>query len=193
MFSERFIRRAAGLGRASREPDPDHYERANAFCDVLVVGAGPAGLAAAETAADAGLDVILVEQDFMLGGSLLAGGGKVEGEPSDLWLSRRCSELTKRPGVRVMRRTTAFGLYDGGVAGMIERPAAEVDGNSHDVRGRFWVLHARQTIVAAGAIERGFAFANNDLPGVMAASALRTYGGPVRRRLRAAVGARRQQ
>ena len=177
MFSERFIRRAAGMGRASREPDPDHYERANAFCDVLVVGAGPAGLAAAETAADAGLDVILVEQDFMLGGSLLAGGGKIEGEPSDSWLARRCSELTKRPGVRVMRRTTAFGLYDGGVAGMIERPAAEIDGDCDDVRGRFWVVHAGQTIVAAGSIERGFAFANNDLPGVMAASALRMYAG----------------
>ena len=177
MSCERFIRRAAGMGRASREPDPDHYERSNAFCDVLVVGAGPAGLAAAEAAAGAGLDVILAEQDFMLGGSLLAEEDVIDGTPSGDWLSGRTQTLWADPTVRIMPRTTVFGLYDGGVAGLIERPAPSGEEEPHGVRGRFWVVHARRTIIAAGAAERGFAFVNNDLPGVMTASALRTYAG----------------
>ena len=177
MSCERFIRRAAGMGRASREPDPDHYERSNAFCDVLVVGAGPAGLAAAEAAAGAGLDVILAEQDFLLGGSLLAEEDVIDGTPSGDWLSGRTQTLWADPTVRIMPRTTVFGLYDGGVVGLIERPAPSGEEEPHGVRGRFWVVHARRTIIAAGAAERGFAFVNNDLPGVMTASALRTYAG----------------
>ena len=177
MACERFIRRAAGMGRASRKPDPDHYERANAFCDVLVVGTGPAGLAAAETAAMAGLDVILVEQDFVPGGSLLFESSTIEGAPSDDWLTGRLSFLNACSGVRVMPRTTAFGLYDGDVAGLIERPPESGDGAEHEVRGRFWVVRARCTLLATGAIERGFAFHNNDLPGIMTASAIRAYAG----------------
>ena len=177
MFCERFIRNAAGMGRASREPDPDRYERANAFCDVLVVGSGPAGLAAAELAAEAGLDVIVAEQDYELGGSLLVGGGEIDGVSTEEWRSARIAGLASNAGVRVMPRTTVFGLYDGGVAGMIERPKPAQEEDSHMVRGRFWVVHARRTIVAAGATERGFAFANNDLPGVLTASAIRTYAG----------------
>ena len=94
MFFEKFIRKAAGMGSASREPDPDSYDIVHDFCDLLVIGAGPAGLAAAELAAAEGLDVMLVEQDFALGGGPL-GMGETPGANLD--------------GVRVLTRTTAFG------------------------------------------------------------------------------------
>ena len=140
MRYEKLIRRAAGMGRASREPDPDHYEHGHAFCDVLVVGAGPAGLAAARVARDAGLDVLLVEQDSMLGGSSLSlstdgtGATTVQAE-------------LEQAGVRVMTRTTAFGLYDSGVAGLLERVTDHlVDPPDHLPRQRFWTLRAKYTI-----------------------------------------------
>jgi len=174
MLCEAFIRRAAGMGRASAEPDPARYERADAFCDLLVVGAGPAGLAAAEAAASEGADVILAEQDFALGGSLLHRRGQIDGQESERWLAGRLTALRESGQVRVLPRTQVFGLYDGGVAGMVERPPHGVAGGE-PVRRRFWVVHADRTLLATGAMERGFAFENNDLPGVMLASALETY------------------
>ena len=172
MFFERFIRSAAGMGRASREPDPDQYDRANGFCDVLVVGSGPAGLAAAETAAAGGLQVWLVEQDFALGGSLLAESGRIEDRPAADWRAERMAALEASGQVRILSHTTAFGFYDGGVVGLYQHlPGSGEDGH----RGRFWVLRAGRTILATGAHERGFAFAHNDRPGVMLASAARTY------------------
>lgn len=174
MFCEHFIRRAAGMGIASRLPDPAHYERANAFCDLLIVGSGPAGLAAAETAGRAGMRVILAEQDFALGGSTLAEPESVtvEGVAVAHWRQDRLTALQAMSNVRIFPRTTVFGLYDGGVAGLHERLADE---DASGYRGRFWVVHARDTLVAAGAHERGFAFVGNDRPGVMLASATRTY------------------
>ena len=163
MFFERFIRSAAGMGRASREPDPDQYDRANGFCDVLVVGSGPAGLAAAETAAAGGLQVWLVEQDFALGGSLLAESGRIEDRPAADWRAERMAALEASGQVRILSHTTAFGFYDGGVVGLYQHlPGSGEDGH----RGRFWVLRAGRTILATGAHERGFAFAHNDRPGV---------------------------
>lgn len=114
MRYETLIRKAAGMGRASREPDPDQYDHAHAYCDLLVVGAGPAGLRAALTAAEAGRDVILVEQDFELGGDFL-------NDPATEPERAALVQSIARAGVRVMTRTTAFGLYDTGVAGLVER------------------------------------------------------------------------
>jgi len=112
MKYEKIIRKAAGLGTASREPDPDVYDHAHAFCDLLVVGAGPAGLSAAATAAKAGLDVMLVEQDCEMGGDLLSATTSSELE--------QLVSAVEAAGVKVMTRTTAFGLYDYGTAGLLE-------------------------------------------------------------------------
>lgn len=168
MWYEKFIRKAAGMGEASREPDPDQYEHAHVYCDVLVVGSGPAGFAAAHTAAEAGLDVLLVEQDYELGGDYLNG--------SDYTVLSTWIDALKSAGVRIMTRTTAFGLYDHGVAGLYERVTDHLSSpSSYQPRHRLWTLRARHTIVAAGALERHLAFGDNDRPGVMSASAGRTY------------------
>ncbi len=176
MQVEKLIRRAAGMGAASREADPDWYETVHDFCDVLVVGAGPAGLAAAAAAADAGCDVILAEQDFALGGDLLGAAGPVGEEAAEGWRAARLSALQSAPNVRLLPRTTVFGLYDGVVAGLLERVTEGMaDPPAHLPRERTRIVRAKRIVIAAGALERPIAFGNNDRPGVMTAAAARTY------------------
>ena len=176
MFYEHFIRKAAGLGRAPVEPDPDHYDRRYAFCDVLVAGAGPAGLMAALTAARSGARVILVDEAPALGGSLPASVATIEGaDPLEL-VSRIGEELASSPNVRVLSRTTAFGYYDDNMVIAVERRADHAPAPpAHCARHRLWWIRAREVVLATGAIERPLAFEDNDLPGVMLASAARTY------------------
>ncbi len=167
---EPLIRRAAGMGRASREPDPDTYEHTHTYCDVLVVGAGPAGLAAAKAAGEAGARVILAEQDFELGGGLLT-------EPSlESWRQDLVDALAALPDVRVLPRTTVFGYYDHNVLGAVERVSDHLPTPAqHTVRQRYWQIRARQVVLATGAVERLIAFPDNDRPNVMLASAALTY------------------
>ena len=120
---EPIIRRAAGLGRGAGVGDPDRYEHAYAFCDVLVIGAGPAGLAAALVAARSGARVIVCNEDFCFGGRLLAERQEIGGGPGHVWARRIVDELTSLPDVRLMPRSTVFGVYDGGTYGAIERVA----------------------------------------------------------------------
>ncbi|WP_136621567.1 MULTISPECIES: sarcosine oxidase subunit alpha [Mesorhizobium] len=170
------IRRAAGLGRAAGIADPDHYDKAWAHCDVLIAGSGPAGLAAALSAGRSGARVILCEEDFTLGGRLLSDGGTIDGLPAAAWLSKTLDELAAMPDVRIIPRTTLFGVYDGGTYGAIERVNDHLPSPpEHQVRQRLWRIVARRCVVAAGAIERPIVFAGNDTPGVMMASAMRTY------------------
>ncbi|MDX8515655.1 sarcosine oxidase subunit alpha [Mesorhizobium captivum] len=170
------IRRAAGLGRAAGVPDPDHYDKAWAHCDVVIAGSGPAGLAAALAAARCGARVILCEEDFVLGGRLLADGGTIDGLPAAEWIARTLAELAAMPDVRIMTRTTLFGVYDGGTYGAIERVNDHLPvPPEHQVRQRLWRIVAKRCVVAAGSIERPIVFAGNDTPGVMMASAMRSY------------------
>jgi heterotetrameric sarcosine oxidase alpha subunit len=173
---EPMIRRAAGLGRASGVPDPDHYEKAAAFCDVLVIGSGPAGLMAALEAGRAGARVILCEDDFRLGGRLLAERQEVNGKPGSIFAAEVEAELVGMPEVRVMRRTQVFGTYDGGTYGALERVSDHLPvPPAHQPRQRLWHIMAKRCVNAMGALERPIVFGGNDRPGIMLASAARTY------------------
>ena len=177
---EPMIRRAAGLGALSGKADADCYEKAFAFCDLLVVGSGPAGLMAALTAGRAGADVLLLEEDSQLGGRLLVEQEEIDGKPAALWLQTALAELQALDNVRLMTRTAVTGAYDQGTYGALERVGHHemrrysLKG-SHRPRECFWRIAAKHCILAAGAIERPVAFRNNDRPGVMMASAVRAY------------------
>jgi len=173
---EPMIRRAAGLGRASGLADPDRYEKATAHCDVLVIGSGPAGLMAALAAGRTGARVILCEDDFRLGGRLLAERQEIGGMPGHEWAHQVEQELASLPEVRIFRRTQVFGVYDGGTYGAVERVSDHLPvPGEHQPRQRLWRFVARRCINAMGAIERPLVFGGNDRPGVMMASAVRTY------------------
>ena len=167
---EAVIRRAAGFGRAPEGPDPERYEKVNHATDVLVVGSGPSGLAAALAAAKHGANVLLVEQSFFLGGMLGSTPLNVDGAAGADWLLKTLNALGCFPNVRILRSATVFGHYHDGLFGIAERCAS-----GGAVRERLWRVTAKRAIFATGAIERPLIFPENDRPGIMLASATSAY------------------
>jgi sarcosine oxidase subunit alpha len=174
---EPMIRRAAGLGKAPTLPDPDRYAQRYAHCDLLIVGAGPAGLAAALTAANAGARVILCDEQCELGGSLLSDPAVgIDGKNSSEWLNSALARLKENARVSLLPRTTAFGYFPHNLIGLNERLTDHMDGPpDHLPRERLWQVRARQVLLATGALERPLIFPGNDKPGVMLAGAAHTY------------------
>ena len=173
---EPMIRRAAGLGAAAREADPDKYEKAYAHCDLLVIGSGPAGLMAALTAARSGVRVILADEGAALGGSLLHEREEIGGQSGLDWTRGVIAELASLANVTLMPRTTIFGWYDGNIFGAAERVNDHVaEPSPYEPRQRYWRIIARKAVLAAGAEERPIVFGGNDVPGVMLASAMRCF------------------
>ncbi|MDW9417380.1 sarcosine oxidase subunit alpha family protein [Sinorhizobium meliloti] len=174
---EPFIRRAAGLGVAPTEPDPDHYSSRYVHCDVLVVGAGAAGLAAALAAANAGAKVILCDEQPAVGGALhYDSGTMIDGKPGYDWALATGRALAAMDNVTLLTRTTAFGYYNHNFVGLVERVTDHLPAPDKGLpRERLWQVRAKKVILANGAIERHMVFANNDRPGIMLASAGRTY------------------
>ncbi|MGW3916560.1 sarcosine oxidase subunit delta family protein [Streptomyces sp. NPDC005070] len=160
-----------GQGRLATEPDPARYDAVHAHCDLLVVGAGPAGLAAAAAAARSGARVILADDQPELGGSLLGSGKLLD------WAEEIGALLEAAPEVRVLRRTTVFGHYDDNHLLAVERRTSHLGAESpeHVSRERVWRIRARRVVLATGAHERSLAFADNDRPGVMLAASARAY------------------
>ncbi|HZD26393.1 MAG TPA: 2Fe-2S iron-sulfur cluster-binding protein, partial [Alphaproteobacteria bacterium] len=154
-FYEPFIRRAAGLGRGTIEADPDDYDRMNGHADVLVVGGGPAGLAAAWAAGSAGARVVLLDEQPALGGRLNDEPESIDGAPAQAWVRAIAAELEGMAEVTLLRRTCAFGYYDGNLIGAIERVSEHLPmPPPHGVRQRYWKLRAGSVVIATGALER---------------------------------------
>jgi heterotetrameric sarcosine oxidase alpha subunit len=173
---EPIIRRAAGLGSLSLKDDPDVYDKGFLHCELLIIGAGPAGLAAALTAGRAGADVILADEDFRMGGRLNSETFALGADSGADWAAAAVAELHSLPNVRVMARTTIIGAFDHGIYGAVERVSDHllepIEGKPRQI---LWRIYAQRTVLAGGAIERPIAFENNDRPGIMLASAMRTY------------------
>ena len=169
------IRAAAGLGRAPRQPDPDRYLSRYVHCDVLVIGAGPAGLAAARAASGGGRRVILCDEQAEPGGSLLHTNAPVEGKPAAAWLADTLAELARRD-VLLLARTTAFGYFAQNFVGLVERVTDHrAEPEPRLPRERLWQVRAKEVVLATGAIERPLVFPENDRPGIMLAEAARIY------------------
>ena len=171
---EPVIRESAGLGKAPRHRDVDHYEHFNITTDVLIVGGGIAGLAAAKAAGAAGARVLLVEQTAHWGGRAPVDGGRIDGLSPEDWVSATIAALQAMPNVELRARCMGAGVYDHGYALLNERLTDHAPDSSKP-RHRLWRVRAGQIVTATGAIERPLSFAGNDLPGVMLASAVRDY------------------
>lgn len=174
---EPIIRKAAGLGRAPTEVDPDTYASRYLHCDVLVVGSGPSGITAALTAGRAGPKVVLVDENPEMGGTLLSEPSvSIDGQPAWEWLEAAIAELDRMPNVTRMTRTTAMGYYHQNMIGLVQKLTDHM-GEIPDgaPRERMWRVRAKEVVLAQGAIERPMVFDGNDTPGVMMAGAAQTF------------------
>ena len=173
---EPIIRKAAGLGSLSMQADPDEYDKGFRHCDLLIIGAGPSGIMAALTAGRSGAQVILADEDFAFGGRLNSETFAINDEAADIWVQASIVELSALSNVRLMTRTTVIGAFDHGIYGAVERVSDHlIQPDSGKPRQILWRIYAAKTILAAGATERPIAFENNDRPGIMLASAIRSY------------------
>jgi sarcosine oxidase subunit alpha len=180
MKYEHVIRRMAGLGKCPTEPDPDRYDKLYAHADALIVGAGPAGIAAALAAGRAGARVILVDEQQEMGGSLLSDRqATIDGKPAAQWVADALAELRAMPDVTLLPRTVCFGYYDHNMLSLMERVTDHLNPTSPEAlrqpRQRLWRVRAKDVILATGAIERPMVYLDNDRPNCMLASAAQTY------------------
>ena len=172
---EPIIRASAGLGKLSAQEDPDIYDKGYLHCDLLIIGAGPTGLAAALAAGRAKVRVILADEDFRLGGRLNAETMSVENSAGSHWAAEALAELASMENVHLMPRTTVYGAYDHGTYGALEQVEQHLGTALSKPRQILWRINSKRTLLCAGATERPIAFGNNDRPGIMLAGAVRAY------------------
>ncbi len=176
MTYEKYIRRAAGLGRAPQRPDPDRYDHLNHHCDVLVVGGGPAGLAAALAAGRRGARVILADEQWQWGGSLLHSRAVIDGAEASAWAAAAVAELETLAEVLLLPHTTAFGYHDHNFVTLVEAVTdGEASPQGQRPRQRLHRVRAKEVVLATGAHQRPLVYGNNDTPGNLLADAVSTY------------------
>ena len=169
------IRSSAGLGRLSMKPDPSSYDKGFLHCDVLVVGSGVAGLIAAEQLANSGVRVLLLEEDFQMGGRLNSENLSINQISSSKWAENWVSRLKTLDNVRILTRTSLYGSFDHGIYGALEKKTDHLSKNQKKPRQILWKIYAKYCVLASGAVERSIVFPNNDRPGIMLSGAVRTY------------------
>lgn len=172
---EPIIRSSAGLGELSGQDDPDQYDKGFLHCDILIIGAGPCGLAAALSAGQAGSRVILADEDFVMGGRLNSESHRVSGVPGAEWAKNTLLELANMNNVRLLNRTTVLGAYDHGIYSALERKTDHLISGNNKPRQILWKITSKRAILSAGSTERPIAFPDNDRPGIMLAGAVRSY------------------
>lgn len=170
------LRWAAGWAEAPDEPDRDRYDHTHAHADLLVVGAGQAGLEAARAAAAQGQRVIILDHDSLPGGRLLSHPGESAAQTAR-WAAEQWQALSDLPNVTACLRTAVVGLYDQSLAVAVERCTDHLGPQigSAAARQRLWKIRAKRVVLACGRIEQPLVFVGNDRPGVMLAGALATY------------------
>jgi sarcosine oxidase subunit alpha len=175
-FYEFFLRKLSGFGSAPDQKDPDNYDHKNIHCDLLIVGAGPAGLMSALCSAQTGAKVVIVDEKDRFGGKLLSSSEKINNIPAPEWAKNTQAILENSPNVTCLKRSTAFGYYDYNFITVCQHfNDHDTNHNLNQVRQRLWRVRAKQVILAQGAFERPLVFSNNDRPGVMLASAVSEY------------------
>jgi len=173
---EPVIRHAAGLGKASALPDPDQYDVQHEFCDLLIIGSGPAGMAAALEAGRAGLRVMLCDEDFAMGGRLTSEKLYIGDQNCADWAALCLAELASMPNVRICASTAIVGRYDGDTYLGVQKLGGDPLSKAQQTYAeKLWIIVPAQVIMCTGATERSLVFGGNDRPGIMLASAVRTY------------------
>ena len=173
---EPFIRKAAGFGVVSTNHDQERYEHKYEYCDLLVTGSGPSGLASAYTAAKNGANVILAEDKPRFGGSLLTSEVSIGNQSGKEWAEKIISELKSMPNVTLKNRSQVFGYYDHNMLVMSERISDHLaQTKKYTPKQRLWYIRAKEVLISSGSIERPLVFGNNDVPGVMLSSAAKEY------------------
>jgi len=166
----RIIRKAAGLGQIPKTTESEHYEKRYHHYDILIVGAGPSGLAAALVAGESGARVLIVDDQSQPGGRLLSEPAQIDGQSAVNWVQHVTAEVDRLPNIRRLANSTVAGYYDHNMLTIVERNPEQ-----SWLRERFWRVRTKQVIIATGAVERPLVFPNNDRPGMMLVSAASTY------------------
>tara|TARA_B100001123_G_scaffold212437_1_gene239917 strand:- start:1337 stop:4333 length:2997 start_codon:yes stop_codon:yes gene_type:complete len=176
LIYEPFIRKAAGFGAASIKHDKERYEHKYEYCDLLITGSGPSGLASAYAAAKNGAKVILAEDKPRFGGSLLTNEVNIGNQSGKEWADKIITELQKMPNVIVKNRAQVFGYYDHNMLVMSERLTDHLPkSKKYSPKQRLWYIRAKEVVISSGSIERPLVFGNNDTPGVVLSSAAKEY------------------
>ena len=172
---EPVIRRAAGLGKLSMEADPSHYDKGYLHSEFLIVGSGISGLVSALLLAETGSEILLIEEDFILGGRLNSEKLQINGEKSSAWVDKTVKKLKSFKNVRILTRTTVYAAFDHGIFAALEKKTDHISVKNSKPRQINWKIYTKYCILASGALERSIAFPNNDRPGIMLSGSVRTY------------------
>ena len=169
------IRKAAGLGRLSMEADPSNYDKGYIHSDFLIVGSGISGLMSALLLSKTGREILVIEEDFILGGRLNSEKLLINGKQCSIWINEAVKKLETLENVRILTRTSVYATFDHGIFAALEKKTDHISKKNSKPRQINWKIYTKHCILASGAIERSISFPHNDRPGVILSGSVRTY------------------